>query len=90
LTHFDATLGSVRCLPSAVHPDANANDSHREVTIMGRITYDDQTFDLEKIRDQMDEELYSKLESDHDSDQDFFDAYVIAHSKKYGERFSVS
>jgi hypothetical protein len=57
---------------------------------MSTIRYDDQTFNLDTVKDQMDEALYGELRDNYESDQDFFDAYVVAHTEKYGERFVVS
>ncbi len=57
---------------------------------MSKITYDDQTYDLNEIRHQLDTSLTEKMEDSYDSDQDFFDSYLIAHTEKYGSRFSVS
>lgn len=55
------------------------------------ITHEGLKYDLQKIRLQMDPDLVARLEEEKsDSDQDFFDAYLIAHAEKYGERFIVS
>jgi hypothetical protein len=52
------------------------------------ISYDGQTYDLREIRGLMDAELVAAIESSQ-TDQDFFNAYLIAHADKYGERFTV-
>ncbi|MEP6899526.1 MAG: hypothetical protein ABI870_13440 [Rhodanobacter sp.] len=56
---------------------------------MSKIAYDDQTFDFETVRERMDTDLSKELQGSYDTDQDFFDAYVIAHTQKYGQRFVV-
>jgi len=56
---------------------------------MSKITYNDQTFDMEEVRGQMDETLADGIRDRVETDQDFFDAYLLAHDEKYGERFVV-
>ena len=56
---------------------------------MSKITYNDQTFDMEEVRSQMDETLADGIRDRVETDQDFFDAYLVAHNEKYGERFVV-
>ncbi|MDQ6646577.1 MAG: hypothetical protein M3Y93_04990 [Pseudomonadota bacterium] len=57
---------------------------------MSKVTYDGQDFDMEDLRRGMDRDLVADLDKDSNTDQDFFDSYLIAHEKKYGEKFSVS
>jgi hypothetical protein len=52
------------------------------------ISYDGKTYDMSEVRRLMDAELADAIESG-DTDQDFFNAYLVAHSEKYGERFTV-
>lgn len=52
------------------------------------ITYDGQTYDMREIRRLMDAELVATI-AGTETDQDFFNAYLIAHAGKYGERFTV-
>jgi hypothetical protein len=52
------------------------------------ISYDGKTYAMSEVRRLMDAELADAIESG-DTDQDFFNAYLIAHSEKYGERFTV-
>jgi len=37
----------------------------------------------------MDQELVEQLQGETETDQDFFDEYLLAHSTKYGEHFVV-
>lgn len=57
---------------------------------MGKVTYNGQSFDMEELRRGMDKDVLAELDAESATDQDFFDAYLIAHEKKHGERFSVS
>jgi hypothetical protein len=56
---------------------------------MSKIIYDDQQFDMEELRQRMDEDLVREIQEGTETDQDFFNAYLIAHNEKYGERFVV-
>lgn|GEM_PF-3420449 len=56
---------------------------------MSTVTYDDQTFDIDEVRDRMDPDLIAQIEGTVDTDQDFFESYLIAHNEKYGKRFTV-
>jgi len=52
------------------------------------ISYEGQVYDMRDIRGLMDAELAARIDSSQ-TDQDFFNAYLIAHADKYGERFTV-
>jgi hypothetical protein len=52
------------------------------------IIHDGQSYDLRELRTLMDAELVAAIDSTG-TDQDFFNAYLIAHADKYGERFTV-
>lgn len=54
-----------------------------------RITHEGKSYDLDKIRRRMDPDLVAGIQHATGSGQDFFDAYLIAHAKKYGEPFTV-
>ncbi len=56
---------------------------------MKTIVYEDQEFDMEKVRREMDDEIAGRIEGTVESDQEFFDTYLIAHQEKYGQRFVV-
>lgn len=56
---------------------------------MSKITHNDQTYDFEKIRDQFDPTIVEQLEGEYDSDQDFFNTYLVKHHEKFGEQFVV-
>ncbi|OOG41382.1 hypothetical protein [Rhodanobacter sp. C05] len=55
---------------------------------MGKIIYDGKHYELESLRERMDEDLVGGIDSSL-SDQEFFDSYLVAHDEKYGERFVV-
>ena len=58
---------------------------------MSMVTYNDESFDFNEIKDRMDGDLSSELQANtYASEQDFFDAYVAAHAEKFGQRFVVS
>jgi hypothetical protein len=56
----------------------------------GSITYEGRSYELSDIRERMDAELVAAIVNMPGSDQDFFNAYLLAHADKYGERFRVS
>jgi hypothetical protein len=53
------------------------------------VVYDGQSYDIRQLRRLMDAGLAARIEPTARSEQDFFDAYLIAHADKYGERFVV-
>jgi hypothetical protein len=53
-----------------------------------RVSYGGQQFDFNALRSRMDHELAASIEGT-DTDQDFFNAYLLAHNEKYGQRFVV-
>lgn len=55
---------------------------------MGKIVYDGKNYELESLRERMDEDLVGKIDGSL-GEQEFFDTYLIAHNEKYGERFVV-
>jgi hypothetical protein len=52
------------------------------------VSYQGRSYDMRDLRSQMDPELMAGIEP-AGSEQDFFNAYLIAHTEKYGERFRV-
>jgi CYTH domain-containing protein len=64
-------------------PPVEQSDADRHTII-----HDGKSYDLRELRGVMDAELVAAIEST-DTDQDFFNAYLIAHAEKYGERFVV-
>ncbi|MHB1057671.1 MAG: hypothetical protein ACYC0F_07305 [Rhodanobacter sp.] len=54
------------------------------------IVHEGKSYDFREIRLRMDPDLAAGMESEFDNDQDFFNAYLIAHADKHGERFTVS
>jgi hypothetical protein len=56
---------------------------------MSKVTYNEQTYDFEKIREQFDPAIVEQLAGEYDSDQDFFNTYLVRHHEKFGEQFVV-
>lgn len=50
----------------------------------GSVTYDGRSYELGDIRARMDAELVAAIVDMPGSDQDFFNAYLLAHADKYG------
>lgn len=58
---------------------------------MTKITYNAQHHDIATVANLMDDEIRELLAArDWTSEQEFFDAYVEAHLKKYGEDFIIN
>lgn len=53
------------------------------------IIHEGRSYDMREIRRQMDPDLAASIQDATHSDQDFFNAYLIAHANKYGKRFTV-
>jgi hypothetical protein len=71
-------------IPAKVPPAESTDDVESR-----HVTYDGQSYSMQDIRRQMDSELAAGIPETSGSDQDFFNAYLIAHAEKYGERFVV-
>lgn len=56
---------------------------------MSKITYNDTSYDFNEIRDQLDPELMRELEGQFDTDQDFFETYLVRHHEKFNEQFEI-
>jgi hypothetical protein len=56
---------------------------------MSKITYEGKNYELESLRERMDKDLANEIAATVDTDQEFFDSYLLAHNEKYGERFIV-
>lgn len=52
------------------------------------VSYEGRSYDMRDLRSQMGPELIAGIEP-AGSEQDFFNAYLVAHTEKYGERFRV-
>lgn len=52
------------------------------------VTFEGESYDLDELRDRMDVDLVAGI-GPTENDQEFFDAYLLAHASKYGERFEV-
>lgn len=53
-----------------------------------RVVFEGRSYDLAALRSRMDTDLVTNIGS-METDQEFFDAYLIAHADKYGEGFRV-
>jgi asparagine synthetase B (glutamine-hydrolysing) len=69
--------------------EANRAQPIRRESQMNKITYNGQDFNFDEIRQQMDPELVERIQDTTDTDQDFFDEYLLAHDTKYGSRFVI-
>jgi hypothetical protein len=56
---------------------------------MSKISYNEKTYDFDKIREQFDPTIVEQMAGEYDSDQDFFNTYLVRHHEKFGERFVV-
>ena len=57
---------------------------------ISKIEYLGETYTMDVARNLMDDELCDKIHSTVDTDQEFFDAYVIAHAEKFGAAFVIN
>lgn len=55
-----------------------------------KIEYNGETFDMDAARNLMDDEICEKIHGTVNTEQEFFDAYVKAHSEKFGEEFVIN
>ena len=74
--------------PEPSRSTQSSRDAATEENDMGKIIYNGKHYELESLRERMDEDLVGAIDSRLD-DQEFFDTYLVAHDKKYGERFAV-
>ena len=54
---------------------------------MTTVKFDGRTIDLDAARMLMDDELCEQIHGLVTSEQEFFDAYLLAHADKYGQPF---
>lgn len=57
---------------------------------MGKVTYNGQEIDMAAARQLMDDEICEKIHGTVNTDQEFMDAYAIAHAQKFGEEFAFN
>jgi hypothetical protein len=59
---------------------------------MKTVTVNEQEFDFDAVVNLMDDDIREQLHADMApcEDQDFVDAYTIAHQEKFGEEFVVN
>lgn len=75
-------------VPEPNRPRRPGRDAATGESSMGKIVYDGKNYELESLRERMDEDLVGKIDGSL-GEQEFFDTYLIAHNEKYGERFVV-
>jgi hypothetical protein len=56
---------------------------------MSKIRFNDKSYDFDDIREQFDPAIIEQMAGEYDSDQDFFNTYLVRHHEKFGERFVV-
>jgi hypothetical protein len=56
---------------------------------MSKISYNKNSYDFDTIRDQLDPTIVEQMEGEYDSDQDYFNTYLVRHHEKFGEHFVV-
>ncbi len=57
---------------------------------ISKIEYLGETYAVDVARNLMDDELCDKIHGTVDTDQEFFDAYVIAHAEKFGAALVIN
>lgn len=55
-----------------------------------QITINEHQYDLDAVRNLMDDELCEQIHGTVETEQEFVDAYCAAHAAKYGEEFQVN
>lgn len=55
-----------------------------------KIIYRGQEFDMAAARNLMDDEICELIHGTVETEQEFFDAYIEAHAKKFGEEFVIN
>lgn len=55
-----------------------------------KIIVDGEVFDLDAARNLMDDELCEQIHGTVETDQEFVDAYLVAHKAKFDEDFTVN
>lgn len=56
---------------------------------MSKITHQEKSYDFDDIRDQFDPTIVEQMTGEHETDQDFFNTYLVKHHEKFGEQFVV-
>lgn len=69
-----------------IHTSISEIDKTKEKK-MNAVTFNNQTIDLDAARQLMDDEICEQIHGTVDSEQEFLDAYLVAHEKKYGTPF---
>ena len=55
-----------------------------------KITYKGHEYDMDAARNLMDDDICEAIHGTVDTDQEFFNAYIKAHSEKFGEEFVIN
>lgn len=57
---------------------------------MTKVTYNGQEIDMAAARQLMDDEICEQIHGTVDTDQEFMDAYAVAHEEKFGAEFAFN
>ena len=57
---------------------------------MNKVIFEGREIDLDAARHLMDDELCEAIHGTVDTEQEFLDAYLVAHKQKYGEEFAIN
>lgn len=57
---------------------------------MSKITYNGHDYDFDAARNLMDDELCESIHGTVETEQEFVDAYAVAHAEKYGDEFVIN
>lgn len=66
-----------------------ASGSRQEIE-MTKVTYNGQEIDMAAARQLMDDEICEQIHGTVDTDQEFMDAYAVAHEEKFGAEFAFN
>lgn len=55
-----------------------------------RVTVNGQEFDLDVVRNLMDDDLCERIHGTVETEQEFVDAYCALHAETFGEQFQVN
>ncbi len=56
---------------------------------MSKVSYQNKSYDFDDISDQFDPAVIEQMAGEYDTDQDFFNTYLVKHHEKFGEQFVV-
>lgn len=73
----------------AIRPHASWQKGHIMSTTT-RVTVNGQEFDIDAVRNLMDDDLCERIHGTVDTDQEFVDAYCKLHAETFGQEFEVN